>query len=204
VNRALLDDGWPVGEQLPRQVEAHFAAGSALSGTAALLVLNGRVLTRPAVDEDLTVAGHRWIDALYLAHAVCLGWSPVLRRTAGLRRSSTADVDQVEDAEAAVAVEQAIARTTFRYARDRQWLHKGHIQCGLIDEVRNMTAGLEVQTATRDAWAHTISSGLRCLRALWLNDGGVLIGDMRYRMLRIAAGRRPIVAGIEDGEFAPA
>ena len=41
--------------------------------------------------------GYRWHDALHLAHAACLDWSPVLRSLAGLKRRSDSLTGHFED-----------------------------------------------------------------------------------------------------------
>jgi hypothetical protein len=41
-----------------------------------------------------------------------------------------------------------------------------------------MTYGLEVEARTRTEWAHTISTGLDCMLALWEHGGGTLTGDL--------------------------
>jgi hypothetical protein len=44
-----------------------------------------------------------------------------------------------------------------------------------------MTYALEVSDKTPDEWAHAITTGMSCLRAVWANGGGVLIGDHQER-----------------------
>lgn len=53
----------------------------------------------------------------------------------------------------------------------------------LLDYVQEMTYALEVSMRSRDEWAHAIHTGLRCLDAVWENNGGVLLGDLTTRSL---------------------
>jgi hypothetical protein len=71
----------------------------------------------------------------------------------------------------------------FCHARARNWLAAGTPDAGLLDYVREMTYALEVSARSRDEWAHAITTGLGCMRAVWTAGGGVLTGDLWRRSL---------------------
>lgn len=135
-------------------------------------------------DNGWAETGYRWHDALHLAHAVCLGWSPILRGPAKLKRRSDPRVDHVEDGGRAAVADEAIAWAVFCHARQRDWFEGGQpIDGNLIDSVHAMTYGLEVAQRSRDEIEHAIRSGVRRMRALWWHNGGILRGDLRTQTL---------------------
>lgn len=105
----LFDDWYPPGEQIPRRLEAVFISAPGQYGDVVSMVINGFRIGDPLTDRGWNETGYRWHDALHLAHAVCLGWSPVLRNLAGLRRRSDPRTDHVEDGGRAVVADEAIA-----------------------------------------------------------------------------------------------
>lgn len=130
-----------------------------------------------------TETGYRWHDALHLAHAMCLGWSPILRDLAGLKRRSNPAVDHIEDGGRAAVADEAIAWATFCRARQHDWYESRPIDADLLDYVQSMTYGLEVAARTRGELEHAIRSGLKAMRALWWHGGGILIGNLHERTL---------------------
>ena len=125
-------------------------------------------------------------DTLHLAHAVCLGWSPVFRGLAGLKRRSDPRVDHIEDGGRAAVADEAIAWAVFCHARERGWYEDRPPGAGLLGYVREMTYGLEVSARSRREWADAIVAGLGCLRAVWAHGGGMLTGDLHERSLVFA------------------
>jgi hypothetical protein len=142
------------------------------------MTVNGFRVGDPLTDNSWSETGYRWHDVLHLAHAVCLGWSPVFRGLAGLKRRSDARVDHVEDGGRAAVADEAIAWAVFCHARARNWFTAGTPDTALLNYVREMTYALEVSARSRDDWAHAITTGLGCMRAVWVAGGGVLTGDL--------------------------
>lgn len=186
----LLDDGFPPGEQIPRRIEAHFRAEPGPFGDVVRLVVNGFRVGDPLTDNGWTETGYRWHDALHLAHAVCLGWSPIFRSLGGLKRKSDPRTDHIEDGGRAAVADEAIAWATFCHARTRDWYRGRPIDGDLLDYVEEMTYGLEVSARSRDELAHTVTTGLGCMLALWEHNGGTLVGDLHTRSLRYVTGER--------------
>jgi hypothetical protein len=179
----LFDDGFPPGEQIPRRLEVRFTTEPTPHGPSVRMVVNGFRVGDPLTDNGWTETGYRWHDALHLAHAVCLGWSPIFRSLARLKRRSSPRVDHIEDGGRAAVADEAIAWAVFCRARNADWYERGPIDADLLDCVQGMTYGLEVAACTRDELEHAIRSGLAAMRSMWWHGGGVLIGDLHTRTL---------------------
>ena len=182
----FFDDGFPPGEQIPRLLEVTLRAESGPFGETVRMTVNGLRVGNPLTDNAWGETGYRWHDALHLAHAACLGWSPILRSLAGLKRRSDPRVDHVEDGGRAAVADEAIAWAVFCHARERSWYEGSSPDADLLDYVQEMTYALEVAGRSREEWAHAITAGLGCLRAVRAAGGGVLVGDLRQRSLRFA------------------
>lgn len=182
----FFDDGFPPGEQIPRHMEVTMRPEAGPFGETVRMTVNGFLVGDPLTDNAWTETGYRWHDALHLAHAACLGWSPIFRSLAGLKRRSDARVDHVEDGGRAAVADEAISWAVFCHARERGWFEAGSPDAGLLDYVQEMTYALEVSACSREEWVHAITTGLGCLRAVWAAGGGVLVGDLRQRSLTFA------------------
>ena len=147
------------------------------------MTMNGRAVGDPLTDNGWWETGYRWHDALHVAHVACLGWSPIFRTLAGLKRRSTPRVDHIEDGGRAAVADEAIAWTVFCHARTRDWYENRPLDADLLDYVEEMTYGLEAAARSRDELAHAIRCGLAAMLALWRHDGGVLVGDQYERSL---------------------
>jgi hypothetical protein len=181
--REFFDDGFPPGEQIPRHVQVVLTAEPGPFGEVVRMTVNGVRIGAPLTDNSWSETGYRWHDTLHLAHAVCLGWSPVFRGLAGIKRRSDPRTDHVEDGGRAAVADEAIAWAVFCHARTRAWYAHQPPEASLLRTVREMTYALEVSDKTSGEWAHAITTGLSCLRAVWANGGGVLVGDLRQRTL---------------------
>ncbi len=184
----LFDDDFPPGERFPRRLEVTLRAEPGPHGEAVRMTVNGFRVGDPLTDNAWSETGYRWHDVLHLAHAVCLGWSPVFRGLAGLKRRSDPCVDHVEDGGRAAVADEAIAWAVFCHARERSWFEGRPLDAGLLRHVREMTYALEVSVRSRAEWAHAIRSGLACMREVWSQGGGVLVGDLDARSLTFASG----------------
>jgi hypothetical protein len=182
----FFDDGFPPGEQIPRRLEVTLRAEPGPFGETVRMTVNGLRVGDPLTDNAWGETGYRWHDTLHLAHAACLGWSPVFRGLARLKRRSDPRVDHVEDGGRAAVADEAIAWAVFCHARERGWYEGSFPDTGLLDYVQEMTYALEVAGRSRDEWAHAVTTGLGCLRAVWAAGGGILVGDLRDRSLRFA------------------
>jgi MazG C-terminal domain len=196
----FFDDQFPSGEQIPRRMEIHFCVGHGPFGDAVRLVVNGLQVGDPLTDNGWSETGYRWHDALHLAQAVCLGWSPIFRSLAGLKRRSDPRTDHIEDGGRAAVADEAIAWAVFCHARTRGWYRDRRVDGDLLDYVEEMAYGLEVAIRSRSEWLHAIRTGLGCMLALWESNGGILLGDLHRRTLVF----RPTVSYSGTGRYAPA
>jgi hypothetical protein len=200
--REFFDDGFPPGEQIPRQMEIVLTAEPGPFGEIVRMTVNGVRTGDPLTDNSWSETGYRWHDTLHLAHAVCLGWSPVFRGLAGIKRRSDPRVDHVEDGGRAGVADEAIAWAVFCHARTRAWYANRPPDANLLRAVRAMTYELEVSERSSAEWAHAITTGLACLRAVWAHGGGILVGDLRQKTL-IFTGPAPGGPGPSDRPAAP-
>lgn len=181
---APRDAGFPDGQRLPRRFEVALAplpedparvVGVLEDGSAL-----GNLLGDNAYDDD----GYRWHDAIHLAHAAVLGWSPVVRMLLGRKRKADPRVDDVEDGGRAIAIEEGISAAVFDYASQRRWLDGvSAVDSALLGTMRGLTRGLEVRSVTALEWEQAVLRGLACWRALRAADGGVLTCDLDARMI---------------------
>jgi hypothetical protein len=130
------------------------------NGEAVRMTVNGLRVGDPLTGNAWSETGYRWHDTLHLAHAACLGWSPVFRGLAGLKRRSDPQLDHVEDGGRAAVADEAIAWAVFCHARLRGWYAGRPPDSDLLDYVQEMTYALEVAARDRAEWAHAIHSGL--------------------------------------------
>lgn len=179
----FFDDEFPPGEQIPRRMQITLRSEPGPYGDVVRMTINGLGVGDPLTDNAWGETGYRWHDTLHLAHAVCLGWSPVLRSLAGLKRRSDPRVDHVEDGGRGAVADEAIAWTVFCHAHRLRWDDSARADSGLLDHVQELTYALEVAARTKAEWAHAIRTGLACFRAVWEHDGGVLLGDLTTRSL---------------------
>jgi hypothetical protein len=185
--REFFDEGFPPGEQIPRYMEVVLKAEPGPFGQVVRMTVNGIRTGDPLTDNSWSDTGYRWHDTLHLAHAVCLGWSPIFRGLAGIKRRSDPRIDHVEDGGRAAVADEAIAWAVFCHARTRGWYASRPPEASLLRAVRKMTYALEVSEKSPEEWAHAITTGLSCLRAVWANGGGILVGDLRERTLSFTA-----------------
>jgi len=181
--RQFFDESFPREEQIPRRMEVVLRPQPGPFGETVQMTVNGVRAGAPLTDNGWSETGYRWHDTLHLACAVCLGWSPIFRGLAGFKRRSDPRVDHVEDGGRAAVADEAIAWMVFCHARTREWYANRPPDAALLRMVMEMTYGLEVSERTHGEWRHAITTGLECLRAVWTNRGGILIGDLRLRTL---------------------
>ena len=132
----FFDDAFPPGEQIPRRLEVTLRAEPGPFGETARMTVNGLRVGDPLTDNGWSETGYRWHDTLHLALAVCLGWSPVFRSLAGLKRRSDSRVDHIEDGGRTVVADEAIAWAVFCHAREHGWYEDRVPDAGLPRYVR--------------------------------------------------------------------
>jgi hypothetical protein len=141
---------------------------------------------RAAEREDAQdVSGARWHDTIHLAFAACLGWSPVLRNLIGVRRHAHPGLEAVEDGDAAILAEEAIAWAVFCYVRNHASpvTLDGALAPDLLAYVRGQAEGFEVAIRTEEEWTRAIHTGIAAMQAMWADNGGTLVADLQARTL---------------------
>ncbi|MFG2882381.1 hypothetical protein ACGFYV_08670 [Streptomyces sp. NPDC048297] len=202
---SFFDDTFPAAEQLPRQLVVRLAPWAEPTGDVVRMLINGRPVgdemddlgwfkSKYEVDDDGSirklpgsdcppdVTGARWHDALHVAFAACLGWSPVLRMLAGYQRQSPSGAVYEEDTDRAVQAEEAITLAVFTHARAAaDGEGPATSTPALLASVKEKASGLEVSARSDADWALAVDTGIACIHQMWANKGGTLTADLLTR-----------------------
>jgi hypothetical protein len=179
---AVRDATFPEGQRLPRRFAVTLAPLPEDPARVVGVLDDGSALGNLLGDNAYNDDGYRWHDALHLAHAAVLGWSPVVRMLLGRKRKADPTVDDVEDGGRAIAIEEGISAAVFDYASQRNWLDGLYaVDTGLLVTFRGLTRGLEVRSATLLEWEQAVLRGMGCWRALRAADGGFVTVDLDTR-----------------------
>jgi NTP pyrophosphatase (non-canonical NTP hydrolase) len=180
----LFDAERPPEERLPRKFGYTFQYRADNGGQRVVMVDDagndvGNELTDNAYADD----GYRFHDVLHLAHAVVLGWSPVLRKLLKRKRKTTAKLDEVEDGGRAQVVEEAVAAATYEYAARHEFLAVERVDWGLLRLVKRLTQNFEVKVRSEAEWEEAILLAFKVWRQVRQHDGGRVEGDLVARTL---------------------
>ncbi len=181
---AVRDDRFPEAQRLPRRFEVTLAPLPEDPARVVGVLEDGSALGNLLGDNAYGDDGYRWHDAIHLAHAAVLGWSPVVRMLLGRKRKADPVVDDVDDGGRAIAIEEGISAAVFEYASRRRWLDSvAAVDSALLNTMRGLTRGLEVRTATPLEWEQAVLRGMACWRALRHADGGLVTCDLDARTI---------------------
>lgn len=185
----LFDDGLTEAQQLPRSVDITFAESVAEDrGATPVNVIRiyrgldtvGDPLDDNSDDDD----DYRYHDVFHLAHMAVLGWSPVMRKLLGRKRSADRDIDRVQDGGRAIAVEEGLSAYVFSAATDHTHFQSANsVPVDIIKACRGMTAHLEVSRRTARDWEYAILAGYRVFNQLTAHRGGTAHVDLHARTL---------------------
>ncbi|WP_434345579.1 pyrophosphatase [Myxococcus virescens] len=180
----LFDDAFPVEEQLPRRLQVDFLERSRGSQRAVVLRCNdinfGDRLTDNIEDPD----GYRFHDIFHFAHAVHLGWSPVVRALMRTKRKSTPRIDEAQDGARAGIIEEAVAAIVFSRAKQLRFFEGiDRVDFDLLKTVKEFVEGFEVAAVPLWQWEEAIIDGYRVFRALRDGSGGRVTLDLVERRL---------------------
>jgi len=183
----LFDDGFPVEEQLPRRLQVEFLERSRGSQRAVILRCNdinfGDRLTDNIEDPD----GYRFHDIFHFAHAVHLGWSPVVRALMRTKRKSKPEIDEAQDGARAVIIEEAVSAIVFSRAKQLKFFEGlDHVDFDLLKTVQEFVEGFEVAAVPLWQWESSILDGYSVFRALRAGPGGRVTLDLVERQLTYA------------------
>jgi NTP pyrophosphatase (non-canonical NTP hydrolase) len=172
---ALLDDGRPQGEQLPRQADIVFVDSLEDGRRICRMTYEGRQLGNDLVDMAYDPDGYRFHDAFHLTYAAVLGWSPNIRAFLERQRNSDPRTREVEDSGRAKVIEEAVAAFVFEYAREENFLvGVDHVDFSLLQTVKSLVHHLEVRVRTAHDWERAILRSFEIWRALRDNGGGTV------------------------------
>jgi len=186
----LFDDGFPEEEQLPRQLQVEFL--ERLRGTQRAVILRcndinfGDRLTDNIEDPD----GYRFHDVFHFAHAVHLGWSPVVRALMRTKRKSRPEIDEAQDGARAGIIEEAVSAIVFNRAKQLRFFEGlDHVDFDLLKTIKEFVEGFEVASAPLWQWERAILDGYSVFRALRAGPGGRVTLDLVERRLTYARHR---------------
>ena len=201
IRTLLYDEEFNFLEQIPRSFNVDFFSQDC--ETAVMLINDVRVgdpLTDNAYttgheeNQPETIEGYRYHDAIHLAFAAVLGWSPVIRSLLKRKRKSKKIIDQVEDGARAIIVEEMIVKISHSYAighdRDRLLDGKQHVNLNLLKQIVGLAEGLEVAGGRKGfegckywEWQEAIISGFTVYNELRRNNGGRVLVDLNARSI---------------------
>ena len=184
---ALFDDGFPEEEQLPRRLDLNFREQSHGSRMAVIVSCNGVNVGDQLTDNILDPDGYRYHDIFHFAHAVHLGWSPVVRAVLNCKRKSDPRIDEAEDGARAAILEEAVSATVFNRAKRLGFFHGlESLDYGLLKTIQEFVDGYEVAQVPLWQWEMAILQGYSVFRRLRENRGGRVVVDLRSRRLEFA------------------
>jgi NTP pyrophosphatase (non-canonical NTP hydrolase) len=172
-----LDEAYPAEERLPRMGAYEFQSGTNSDGRASVQIcFDGHQIGDELTDASHAEDGYRFHDVFHLAYATLLGWSPVARSLAGLKRRSNPATDENEDGGRAIVIEEGVAALVFAYASQHDMGSTIHrLDQRLLDTIEMIVGPLEVGVRTHAEWEAAILAGLAAFRALVENDGGFVL-----------------------------
>lgn len=180
----LFDNDSPEEDQLPRRLDIEFRELSRGSRQVTLLRCNNLNFGDRVTDNIEDPDGYRYHDIFHFAHAVHLGWSPVVRALLRAKRKSDAAADEEQDGARAVILEEAVAAIVFSRAKHLAFFDGlDHVDYDLLKTVDGFVEGYEVAEVPLWQWEQAILDGYRIFRLLRVNRGGHVTLDLVNRSL---------------------
>lgn len=180
--RPFLDEAFPPGEQLPRELTVEFR----LEGDRTVITVEGAQLGNALTDNRSEPDGYRFHDVFHLAHMAVLGWSPVFRALLKRKRKSSLIADEVEDGGRAIAIEEGITAIVFGYAEAHDGLvGASGVSSDLLRTIKRATGHLEVSSRHEGEWEKAILLGFEVWRQLKMNQGGRVHADLYEKDIRL-------------------
>ena len=180
----LFDSEFPEEERIPRKLEVKFIERGSAAKPAVILRCNGLDLGNRLTDNLGAPDGYRFHDVFHFAHAVYLGWSPILRGLLKCKRKSNPEVDESEDGARAGIVEEAVSATVFSRAKDVGY-YEGvdGVDYNLLKTIQGFVKGFEVDKVPLWQWEEAIIEGFRVFGELRRHGGGMVTLDLLNRNL---------------------
>jgi NTP pyrophosphatase (non-canonical NTP hydrolase) len=179
------DASYPESEQLPLSLTVEFREIEVDGKRKLKTTINGKKVGDSLTDNSHLDYGYRFHDVFHFTNAIVLGWSPIVRRTLGVKRKSVPQVDEVEDGARAGVTEEAISAVVFGYAKDFCFFQGSDtVEFSLLRMIKQMTAPFEVRDKGLRQWEIAILEGYSVWREMVENKGGIFIGDAKARTVR--------------------
>lgn len=180
----LFDDEYPEWERIPRRLKVEFQENGSVKKPVVILRCNGLNLGDRLTDNIGARDGYRFHDVFHFAHAVYLGWSPILRVLLKCKRKSDPLVDESQDGARAGIIEEAVSATVFSRAKEVNYYDGiGRVDYDLLKTIQGFVKGFEVDRVPLWQWEEAILNGYRVFRELRRHRGGVVTLDLVERKL---------------------
>lgn len=172
-----FDERSPDDESLPMTSTFIFAEDSETGKVA--ITSDGKPFGDPLDDNAYEDDGYRFHDVFHLAYVAKLGWSPVVRKLLDRKRRYDPDLDRVEDGARSIFLEEGISVFVFNQNKISNrgvssYSDRGNIPFSIVQSIKVMTKGIEVNIRSISDWIDAISSGFKCYDKLVKNRGGVI------------------------------
>ena len=183
----LFDKRFDETERIPRRLDVEFRQIQRGDKHAVLLRCKGLNIGDRLTDNIDDSDFYRFHDVFHLAHAVYLGWSPVVRVLLNCKRKSDPRVDENQDGARARIIEEAVSAIVFSRAKETRFYDGiDQVDYDLLKTITEFVRGFEVQDVPLWQWEAAILNGYRVFRALRDNHGGTVTADLINRDLRYA------------------
>ena len=180
----LFDNDFDEEEQLPRTLDVEFREFDRGGRQVVFLRCNGLNLGDRLTDNIDHPDFYRFHDVFHFAHAVYLGWSPVLRALLNCKRKSNPRVDENQDGARARIIEEAVSAIVFSRAKETSFYNGiDHVDYDLLKAISEFVRGFEVQSVPLWQWEAAILNGYRVFRDLRNNRCGIVTLDLINRDL---------------------
>lgn len=181
----IFDKQFKPGERLPRKFEVEIRQTGNKSNRLVQCFYKGKQMGDYLTDNSRFPDGYRFHDVFHFAYAAVLGWSPVARRLFGCKRKSKKLFDEVEDGGRAGVIDEGVSALVFSYAEPHAFFeHIVELDQQLLDTIKYMTNGLEVNICTKGDWERAILIGYDVWRQVRDNNGGWIAGDLDKKELK--------------------
>ncbi|GAA4342095.1 nucleoside triphosphate pyrophosphohydrolase family protein [Flaviaesturariibacter amylovorans] len=185
-NFYIYDEAFASNEQFPREFEVRFVPFIE-DGKNKMKILHsdGSPIGDPLTDNAHEDDGYRFHDIFHFGYVAYLGWSPVIRKLLGLKRKSTATIDEVEDGARAAITEELVTLYIYNHAQNhRLFKYSDRVDTDVLNTVQKLVSKIEVKNCTAKQWEVCIISSYKVFDELMKNDGGrVLISIKNRKML---------------------
>ena len=198
----LFDERFDETERIPRRLDVEFRQIRRGDKHTVLLRCKGLNIGDRLTDNIDDSDFYRFHDVFHLAHAVYLGWSPVVRVLLNCKRKSDPRVDENQDGARARIIEEAVSAIVFSRAKETRFYDGiDQVDYDLLKTITEFVRGFEVQDVPLWQWEAAILNGYRVFRALRDNRGGTVTADLINRDLRYATPSPSWTAGDAVGSL---